>query len=65
MESLGYLMMYLLRGSLPWQGLTAQTKREKYDKISEKKYSIPIELLCEDFPPEFATYLRSVLPSLR
>ena len=49
--------MYFNRGSLPWQGLKAVTKKEKYDKISEKKMSTPIELLCKHFPPEFATYL--------
>ena len=57
MESMGYVLLYFLRGSLPWQGLKAQTKREKYDKISDKKYSTPIEVLCKGFPSEFATYL--------
>ncbi|XP_074649405.1 casein kinase I-like isoform X2 [Tubulanus polymorphus] len=57
MESLGYVFMYFLRGSLPWQGLKAQTKRQKYERISEKKMSTPIEELCRGFPGEFATYL--------
>ena len=51
------LVRKLIRSSLPWQGLKAQTKREKYDKISDKKYSTPIEVLCKGFPSEFATYL--------
>lgn len=57
LESLGFMMMYFMRGSLPWQGLPARTKKEKYDKISEKKMSTPIEILCKGFPIEFATYL--------
>ena len=53
MESLGYVFMYFLRGSLPWQGLKAATKRQKYERISEKKMSTPIEELCKSFPCEF------------
>ena len=47
MESLGYVLMYLNRGSLPWQGLKAATKKQKYEKISEKKMSTPVEVLCK------------------
>jgi serine/threonine protein kinase len=57
LESLGFVLMYFNRGSLPWQGLKANTKKEKYDKISEKKIATPIEVLCKGFPAEFATYL--------
>lgn len=57
LESLGYVLMYFNRGSLPWQGLRAATKRQKYERISEKKMSTPIEELCRSFPSEFATYL--------
>ncbi|TKY74563.1 Casein kinase I isoform delta [Spatholobus suberectus] len=56
LESLGYVLMYFLRGSLPWQGLKAVTKKEKYDNICEKKLSTPIEMLCSSYPVEFATY---------
>ena len=58
MESLGYVMMYFLRGSLPGQGLKAATKRQKYEKISEKKMSTPIEVLCKGYPMEFVTYFQ-------
>ena len=58
LESLGYVLMYFLRGSLPWQGLKAATKKIKYEKISEKKMSTPIEVLCKGFPPEFVTYFQ-------
>ncbi|KAH6773404.1 casein kinase 1-like protein 2 [Perilla frutescens var. hirtella] len=56
LESLGYVLMYFLRGSLPWQGLKAGTKKQKYDKISEKKVSTSIESLCRGYPTEFASY---------
>ncbi|CAF2029493.1 unnamed protein product [Brassica oleracea] len=56
LESLGYVLLYFLRGSLPWQGLKAVDKKQKYDKICEKKISTPIEVLCKGHPVEFASY---------
>nr|GMD23693.1 casein kinase I-like [Ipomoea batatas] len=56
LESLGYVLMYFLRGSLPWQGLRAGTKKQKYDRISEKKMLTPIEVLCKSHPSEFISY---------
>lgn len=58
LESLGFVLMYFNRGSLPWQGLRARTKREKYERIREKKMSTPIDLLTKGYPVEFAQYLR-------
>ncbi|CAH8618296.1 unnamed protein product [Heterobilharzia americana] len=57
MESLGYVLMYFLRGSLPWQGLRAGNKPQKYERIYEKKVSTPIDVLCRGYPPEFLVYL--------
>ncbi|XP_041002208.1 casein kinase 1-like protein 2 isoform X1 [Juglans microcarpa x Juglans regia] len=56
LESLGYVLIYFLRGSLPWQGLKAGTKKQKYEKISEKKVSTSTEALCRSYPTEFASY---------
>ncbi|CAG0893567.1 unnamed protein product [Darwinula stevensoni] len=58
LESLGYVLMYFNRGSLPWQGLKAATKRQKYERISEKKMATPVEELCKTYPAEFSTYLK-------
>jgi len=57
LEALGYVFMYFLRGSLPWQGMKGNSKKEKYDRIMEKKMSTPIEVLCKGYPSEFVTYL--------
>jgi len=58
LEALGHMFMYFLRGSLPWQGLKADTLKERYQKIGDTKRATPIEVLCEGFADEFATYLR-------
>ncbi|CCG81342.1 Casein kinase I isoform delta [Taphrina deformans PYCC 5710] len=57
LESLGYVMMYFCRGSLPWQGLKAATKKQKYDRIMEKKMTTSTEFLTRGFPNEFAIYM--------
>ncbi|XAR67602.1 Non-specific serine/threonine protein kinase [Bertholletia excelsa] len=56
LESLGYVLMYFLRGSLPWQGLKADNKKQKHEKISEQKASTSIEALCRGYPTEFTSY---------
>ncbi|KAI8829920.1 casein kinase 1-like protein 10 [Chytriomyces cf. hyalinus JEL632] len=60
LESIGYLLMYFCRGSLPWQGLKAATKKQKYDRIRDKKMGTSPEALCAGFPREFEVYLNYV-----
>jgi len=57
LESLGYVMIYLFKGTLPWQGLKAKTKLEKYSRILEKKENTPLDVLCKGIPIEFANYI--------
>jgi len=56
-EAFSYVLIYFLRGSLPWQGIRACPKKEKYDKIMECKMSTPVELICKNLPREFAGIL--------
>lgn len=60
LEAIGHMFMYFLRGSLPWQGLKAETLKERYQKIGDTKRTTSIDILCEGYPEEFATYLRYV-----
>ena len=56
LEALGFVLMYFNRGSLPWQGLPAKTKKEKYEKIRDKKVETTVEELCKGYPEEFPAY---------
>lgn len=56
LESLGYMLLYFLRGSLPWQGLQAENQEQREELILEKKRSITVEDLCEGLPRGFAAY---------
>ncbi|KAG7660834.1 hhp1 [[Candida] subhashii] len=60
LESLGYVLIYFCRGSLPWQGLKAATKRQKYDRIMEKKMTTPNNILCKGLPQEFLDYMNYI-----
>lgn len=53
LEALGHMFMYFLRGSLPWQGLKADTLKERYQKIGDTKRATPIEVLCEGYAGAF------------
>ena len=62
LESVGYMLMYWLRGRLPWSGLKARNSKEKYEKIMRKKLAVPLAELCTGHPPEmidFIQYCRS------
>lgn len=53
LECLGYVLVYLLKGSLPWQGLNGNTQKEKYENITQTKLATSLETLCADLPFEF------------
>ena len=60
LESMIYILIYFLKGKLPWQDVKAKKKEERHKLISDIKGSVTIESLCEDLPSEFAELLRYV-----
>ena len=57
LESVGYVLMYFLRGNLPWQGLKVRSKEDRYKKILERKKETSSEDLCKNYPHEFFEYV--------
>lgn len=60
LEALGHMFLYFIRGSLPWQGLKADTLKERYQKIGEIKRTTTIENLCDGLPVEIMSYMQYV-----
>ena len=58
LESIGYLLLYLLLGNLPWQGKVSHSKDDKYYKIREIKKQTTPEQLCEGLPKQFEYYIK-------
>ena len=57
LESLAYMLIYLMKGNLPWEHIKEKNKIEKYKKILKiKKNCVPLEL-CENIPNEFSLFL--------
>ena len=57
LECLGFVLIYLAKGKLPWQGIRAKTKARKFSKIKRKKMETPLSVLCAGLPPEFLAYM--------
>ncbi|KAG1817001.1 casein kinase I isoform delta [Suillus variegatus] len=55
LESLTYMLIYFLQGSLPW--LTSDQEKLSSYSILERKVNTTIEDLCHGIPVEFATML--------
>lgn len=60
LESLGYVWIYLLLGSLPWMGCEENDPDLKYRKICDIKSRIILEDLCLGLPHEFVDYMHTV-----
>ena len=57
LEAVGYVLLYFLRGKLPWQGLHVKNKEDRYHKIMEIKMETSPYMLCKGFPKEFEEYV--------
>ena len=57
LEGAGYVLMYFLRGNLPWMGIKIKSKEDRIKKILDKKKEISPEELCKNYPDEFREFI--------
>ena len=57
-EALGYMLLYFLKGGLPWQGMVLRDPNRKYDKIKQLKYDIKLDDLCAGQPIELNKFIQ-------
>jgi serine/threonine protein kinase len=50
LEGICYIMLYFIKGHLPWQGLPAINKEDKYRKIMNAKIENNSEILTKGLP---------------
>lgn len=61
MEAIGYILMYFLRGSLPWIGIVGRHFQDQADKIATMKEKVTPLTLCRGVPSEFMRYFEKVM----
>jgi hypothetical protein len=47
LECLGFVLIYFIKGGLPWQGVKAKSRTEKYQIIKDMKMNTPVEELVK------------------
>ena len=57
LESIGYVLIYFLKGNLPWQGLKIEKGEDRFHKIYLKKKEINSEILCFGLPNEIKIFI--------
>lgn len=57
LESVGYMLMYFLKGTLPWQGIKKQKDTNHIELIGEMKMCTNLDTLCDGVPDCFKEYI--------
>lgn len=58
LESIGFILIYLLKGALPWQGLRLKKAEDITKAITRIKEATLLNDLCKDLPLETLTYMQ-------
>jgi serine/threonine protein kinase len=60
LESLGYVIVYIAKGTLPWANIKCDNKDALYNRILETKIQTTPENLCSGLPAQFEEYIKYI-----
>lgn len=60
LESLVYVIVYLVKGRLPWQGVIVQPGQICEDEVLKVKQATTLKALCEGLPRPFVKFVKHV-----
>ncbi|CAD8167742.1 unnamed protein product [Paramecium pentaurelia] len=60
LESLGYMLIFLLKGQLPWQNLQFTDDEDKMRQVGQMKMKMEMNELCKGIPIEFGRFLEYI-----
>ena len=60
LECTGYVLIYLAKNNLPWQGLKEKDESKRFKQIYIIKQKIKPEILCSALPNEFCEYIKYI-----
>jgi casein kinase 1 len=60
LESLVYVIVYLVKGSLPWQGIIVQPGQIHEDEVLKVKKATTVKALCKGLPQPFVEFVEHI-----
>ena len=55
-----YVIVYLVKGSLPWQCIIVQLGQIYQDKVLRVKQAITVKALCKGLPQPFVEFVEHI-----
>jgi casein kinase I family protein HRR25 len=61
LESLAYVIVYLVKGRLPWQGIAVHPGQDHHDEVLKlKQVTAALETLCKGLPQPFIKFIQHI-----